>query len=249
MGSHIVNKKLMHTFYVPRTQIYDDSTTVVGSEHHHLRNVLRLELGETIRIIDGEGSVITATISKIETELTFTKIEKLEYHDRTTPSITLFQGIPKHDKMELILQKTTELGVTQIVPIITERSLQKPSKSRLERWHRIMLSATKQCGRAWIPELNEIQTLQGCLDAIHTYDCAVIFWEIESERHIQSVLRKHPEVKTIALIVGPEGGFTDDEVKDIIEKGCIPVKIGSTILRTETAAIAGMAMTVYEYKL
>ncbi len=249
MSSHIVNKKLMHTFYVPRTRIYDDSATVVGSEHHHLRNVVRLGLSETIRIIDGEGTVITATITKIETELTNTNIEKREYQKRTTPSITLFQGLPKHDKMELILQKTTELGVTQIVPTITERSLQKPSKNKLERWQRIMLSATKQCGRAWIPELNKIQTLQDCINAIHTYDCALIFWEKEPERHIQSVLRKYPEVNSIALIVGPEGGFTVNEVKDIIEKGCIPVKIGSTVLRTETAAIAGVAMTTYEYKL
>ncbi len=239
----------MHTFYVPRTQFDEDIVTVVGSEHHHLRNVLRLGLGETIRIIDGVGTVCSATTNKIETELTVAKIEKLEYHDRTTPSITLFQGLPKHDKMELILQKTTELGVTQIVPTITERSLQKPSKNRLERWQRIMLSATKQCGRAWIPELNKIQTLQDCLSAIHTYDCALIFWEKEPERHIQSVLRKNPEVNSIALIVGAEGGFTDNEAKDIIEKGCISVKIGSTILRTETAAIAGVAMTAYEYKL
>ena len=239
----------MHTFYVPRIQFNEDIATIVGSEHHHLRNVLRLGLGETIRIFDGEGTVFSATISKIETELTVAKIEKLVYHDRTTPSITLFHGLPKHDKMELILQKTTELGVTQIVPIITERSLQKPSKNRLKRWQRIVLSATKQCRRAWIPELNEIQTLQDCLNAIHTYDYALIFWEKESERHIQSVLRKNPEVKSIALIVGPEGGFTDNEVKDLKEKGCISVKIGSNVLRTETAAIAGMAMTTYEYKL
>ena len=81
------------------------------------------------------------------------------------------------------------------------------------------------------------------------YDLSLIFWEKESEQHIQSVLRKNPETNSIALLIGPEGGFTDNEVTDVIEMGCIPVKIGSTILRTETAAIAGVAMTTYEYKI
>lgn len=239
----------MHTFYVPRTQFNADIATIAGSEHHHLRNVLRLGIGETIRIIDGKGNVFTATINKIRSELTDAKIEKQECHKKTIPSITLFQGLPKQDKMELILQKTAELGVNQIVPIITERSLQKPSENRLERWQRIILSAAKQCGRAWIPEINEIQTLQDCSKSIHTYECTLILWEKELGQHLQSVLRSKTELKSIALIVGPEGGFTENEVKDLIENGCIPVKIGSNILRTETAAIAGVAMINYEYKL
>ncbi len=239
----------MYTFYVPNTQINGNIATVAGSEHHHLRNVLRLDIDETIRIIDGEGTVITATIIKIGSKLTDAKIEKLEYEERTTPSITLFQALPKHDKMELILQKTTELGVTQIVPTITERALQKPSENRLERWQRIILSATKQCGRAWLPEIDEIQTIPDCIDILQTCDLSLIFWEKETEQHIQSVLRRNSEVKSIALIVGPEGGFTDNEVNDVIGMGCIPVKIGSTILRTETASIAGVAMVAFEYKL
>ena len=239
----------MHTFYVPRTQFQEDIATVVGSEHHHLRNVLRLGLEETIRIIDGEGMIITATITNIGSESAEARIKEGQYYESSAPSITLFQGLPKHDKMELILQKTTELGVTQIVPIITERSLQKPSNNRLGRWQRIILSATKQCGRAWIPKLNEIKTLQDCLKEIHTYECTLILWEEESERHIQSVLRQNPDVNSTAIIVGPEGGFTENEVDDFQEKGCISVKTGSTILRTETAAIAGIAMIVYEYKL
>ena len=239
----------MHTFYVPRTQFNGDITTIVGSEHHHLRNVLRIGIGETIRIIDGEGCIYSASIIKISLELTDAKIEQQAYQEKIYPSITLFQALPKHDKMEWILQKTTELGVNRIVPIITERSLQKPSKNRLERWQRIILSATKQCGRAWIPKINEIRTLKDCLESIHTYECALIFWEKELGQHLQSVLRTKTEVKSIALIVGPEGGFTGNEVKDVIEKECIPVNIGPNILRTETAAIAGVAMITYEYNL
>lgn len=239
----------MHTFFVPKTLINEENATVVGSEHHHLRNVVRLGLGETIRIIDGEGTVITATIVKIETDLTVAKLETLEIHDKSTPSITLFQGLPKHDKMELILRKTTELGITQIVPIITERSLQKPSKNRLERWQRIILSATKQCGQAWLPKLREINVLDNCINTIQTYDLSLIFWEKELNQHIQFVLRENPIVKSVAIIIGPEGSFTENEANVAIEMGCIPVKICSNILRTETAAIAGVAMINYEYKL
>lgn len=239
----------MYTFYVPRSQINEDIATVVGQEHHHLRNVLRLRLGDNIRIIDGEGTVITATITEIGPELTETKIVELEYFKCSTPSIILFQGLPKHDKMELILQKTTELGINQIIPIITERSFQIPSKNRLDRWQRIILSATKQCGQPWLPKLSEIQILQDCINTIQTFDLSLIFWEKEIEQHIQSVLRNKPETKSIALIIGPEGGFTETEVNAAIEMGCIPVKTGSTILRTETAAIAGVAMAAYEFKL
>lgn len=239
----------MHTFYVPRTQFNGDIATIDGSEHHHLRNVLRLRIGETIRIIDGEGSIYSTSIIKTNSELTDARVIKQQFQEKVYPSITLFQALPKHDKMELILQKTTELGVNQIVPIITERSLQIPSKNKIERWQRIILSATKQCGRTWLPELHESQTLRDCSKSIHTYECALILWEKESGQHLQSGLRTKTEVKSIALIVGPEGGFTDNEVKDTIEMGCTPVNIGSKILRTETAAIAGMAMITYEYKL
>lgn len=239
----------MHTFYVPQNQIYEETATIVGSEQHHLRNVLRLGIGKTIRIIDGEGSVFTATISKIGSELTDARIEKQEFYKKTIPSITLFQGLPKHDKMELILQKTTELSVSRIVPVITERSLQKTTKNRLERWQRIVLSASKQCGLVWLPKLSEIQILQDCINTVQAQDLSLILWEKESEQHIQAVLRMNPEVESIALLIGPEGGFSENEVKEVTKIGCIPVKIGSTILRTETAAIAGIAMTNYEYKI
>lgn len=239
----------MHTFFVPRSQSNEDIATIVGSEHHHLRNVVRLDNGEIIRIIDGEGVVITATITKIETDLTIAKIETQEIHDKSTPSITLLQGIPKSDKMELILQKTTELGVNQIIPIITERSLQQPSKNRIDRWQRIILSATKQSGQAWLPKLSDIQILQDCIHTTQTYDLTLIFWEKESDQHIKLVLRDHPEVKSVAIIIGPEGGFTDNEAYTSIEMGCIPVKLCSNILRTETAAIAGVSMVAYEYKI
>ncbi len=239
----------MHTFYVPSTQINEDIAAITDVEQHHLRNVLRVNLGDKIRIIDGKGGVFIAEIKSINTESTAAKILNREFHERKSPSIILFQTLPKNDKMELILQKTTELGITQIVPISTERSLQKPSESRYQRWHRVVISATKQCKRAWLPELCEIQKFQDCLNTFQSFALTLIFWENEKQQHIKKVLRETPKIESIALLVGPEGGFTEKEVNDAIENGCTPVTIGSNILRTETAAIAGITIAAYEYQL
>ena len=238
----------MHTFYVPSIQINEKIATVKGSEQHHLRNVLRLELGDTIRVVDGKGNVCIGKISDINVEATDVRILSYEFHVSNTPSLTLFQALPKNSKMELILQKTTELGVSQIVPMSTERSLQKPSVNRCERWHRVVLSATKQCKRAWLPELCEVQEFEDCLNKLQKYALSLIFWENEKQQHIKAVLREKTEVESIAFLVGTEGGFTDKEVNAAIEKGCIPVTIGPNTLRTETAAIAGIAIAVYEYQ-
>ena len=239
----------MHSFYVPKTQCNEDLITIKNSEHHHLRNVLRLENGETIRIIDGEGSVYIAETSDVKTDSTIVRILNREFYTKSSPSITLFQGVPKHDKMELILQKTTELGVSHVVPILTERSLQNPSESRCERWHRIILSATKQCGRVWKPKLGNMINFQECINAIHSYTLRLILWEQEKRQHIKSVLRESPKVDSIALVVGPEGGFTESEIDTAIDYGCIPVRIGTNVLRTETAAITGIAIAAYEYEI
>ncbi len=239
----------MYTFYVPSIRIDENIATITGSEQHHLRNVLRLEPGDTIRIIDGKGSVCIGKILEINAESTDTKILNYEFYENNTPSLTLFQALPKNDKMEMILQKTTELGVTRIVPMSAERSLQNPSENRCERWHRIVLSATKQCKRAWLPELHEVQEFDESLNTIQKYALSLIFWENEKQQHIKTVLREKTKLESIAFLVGPEGSFTDKEVNAAIEKGCIPVTIGSNTLRTETAAIAGITAAAYEYQL
>lgn len=239
----------MHTFFVPSTQISGDIAKITDGEQHHLRNVLRLKLDDTIRIIDGKGSIFNAKVCDIEVESTAAQIISREFFERGTPTLTLYQALPKYDKMEMILQKTTELGVTQIVPMSTERSLQKPSENRCERWLRVVISATKQCKRAWLPELCKVQKFGDCLNILQTYALSLILWENEKQQHIKTVLRAAPKAESIALLVGPEGGFTDTEVNTAIEMGCIPVKVGSNTLRTETAAIAGITIAAYEYQL
>ena len=250
----------MHTFYVPPSQINADTATITGSEQHHLRNVLRITPGEIIRIIDGQGNVYTAEILDTPTNRSSSQVQIRTHEFHATPALTLtlFQGLPKNDKMELILQKTTELGITQIVPLNSERSLQKPSQSRYERWHRVVISATKQCKRAWLPELCNTQQFEVSLAQLEKFSlCLLLSPHTEQAatssstevQHIKTVLRATAHTTAIALFVGPEGGFSDQEIAAAIRSGCIPVTLGTNILRTETAAIAAVAVTAYESQL
>ena len=245
----------MHTFYIPPPQISTDVATITGSEHHHLRNVLRITPGETVRIIDGQGNIYTVEILDTGTSRSSSEARILshEFHASLPPSLTLFQGLPKNDKMALILQKTTEIGVTQIVPLHTEYALQKPGQNRYERWHRVVISATKQCKRAWLPELCDPQTYEASLTQLDQFSlCLLLNLHSEQEsrvQHIREVLREASHATAIALFVGPEGGFSHQEVTAAIESGCVPVTLGSNILRTETAAIVAVAAIAYEYQL
>lgn len=245
----------MHTFYVSASQISKDVATITGSEHHHLRNVLRTRPGETVRIIDGKGSVYAAQILETDDAHISSEARILSHEFRSVvpPKLTLFQGVPKNDKMELILQKTTELGVTQIVPLHSEYALQKPSQNRYARWHRILISATKQSERRWLPELCNAQTFDAALPQLDRFSCCLFLSPHRDPapqvQHIQTVLRETPHPDSIALFVGPEGGFSDQEITHAIEGGCTLVTLGRNILRTETAAIAAVAVTAYEYQL
>ena len=246
---------MMHTFYVPPPQIRADVAIITGSEQHHLRNVLRMTSGETIRIIDGQGNMYTAEVLNTDTNpvSSAARILTHEFHPQVPPSLTLFQGLPKNDKMTLILQKTTELGITQIVPMDSAHALQKPSQNRYERWHRVVISATKQCKRAWLPELCEPQTFEASLAQPEKFSHRLILdpkTEQESPtQHIKTVLRETPQATAIAFFVGPEGGFSSQEVATAVENGCMPVTLGTNILRTETAAIVAVAVAAYEYQL
>ena len=246
----------MHTFYVPPSQIQSHIATITDSEHHHLRNVLRTTPGETIRIIDGQGNVYTAEVLGTNTNRSLSEARILthEFYAKPPFSLTLFQSLPKNDKMELILQKTTELGITQIVPMHSEHALQKPSQNRCERWHRVVVSATKQCKSAWLPELCSPQMFEASLAQLEKFSLRLLFISPKHSggaqtQHIKIVLRRVPAPTTIALFVGPEGGFSDQEVTSLVDSGCVPVTLGTNTLRTETAAIAAVAVVAYEYQL
>lgn len=239
----------MRKFYVPLNQIFDDIILISGEERHHIVNVLRLKPNEHIRIFDGHGNEYLARLQHFNSDNIIAEI--LEHKKIPPPrlSVTLLQGIPKFDKFDQIVQKTTELGVSEIVPVLCQRSVPRLSRDvslkRVSRWQRIANEASKQCGRIYLPKVKEITEFKECCTELN-FDVSLILWEEERHIGLKSILKQNAHAERIGLFVGPEGGFSSDELDIATSIGAIPVTLGSNILRTETAAIVGVTLILYE---
>ena len=240
----------MHNCYVPPTQISQDTICVSESERHHLLNVLRLKADDQVEVFDGVGNRYIASLCDTRTSPLQAKILQHQFHPHTPPYITLFQGLPKFDKMDLIVQKTTEIGVNEITPMICQRSIPKSvlQEKRTARWQRIANEAAKQCKRPHFAHLFAPQGLEECLGRVNHLDLLILLWEGEKRQGLKEILRNHEEAKSVGLFVGPEGGFTDEEVGLALQNGCVPATLGDNILRTETAAIVSVASVMYELR-
>ena len=238
----------MHSCYVPPAQISEGTIRISESERHHLLNVLRLKVDDRVEVFDGEGNRYIASLCDTRTTPLQAKILWHQFQPRTPPYITLFQGLPKFDKMDLIVQKTTEIGVNQIAPVICQRSIPRSvvQQKRTVRWQRIANEAAKQCKRPHFARVFAPQGLEACLGRVNHLDLLILLWEGEKRQGLKEILRNHGEAKSVGLFVGPEGGFTDEEVKLALQNSCLPATFGENILRTETAAIVSVASVMYE---
>ena len=241
----------MHSCYVPPAQISKDTIHINESERHHLLNVLRLKVDDQVEVFDGEGNRYIASLCDTRTTPLQAKILQHQFHPHFPPYITLFQALPKFDKMDLIVQKTTEIGVNKIAPMICQRSIPKsvvPQK-RTVRWQRIANEAAKQCKRPHFVHVLAPQRLEECLGGVDDHlDLLILLWEGEKRQGLKEILRDHGEAKSVGLFVGPEGGFTEEEGRVALQNGCLPATLGENILRTETAAIVGVASVMYEFR-
>ena len=240
----------MHSCYVPPPQISEDTIHINESERHHLLNVLRLRTDDQIEVFDGVGNRYIASLHDTPTSPLQAKILQHQFHRHSPPYITLFQGLPKFDKMDLIVQKTTEIGVNEIAPMICERSIPKTAvqQKRTVRWQRIANEAAKQCKRPHFAHVFAPEGLEECLGRVDHLDLLILLWEGEKRQGLKEILRNHGAAKSIGLFVGPEGGFTDEEVELAAQNGCLPATFGGNILRTETAAIVSVASVMYELR-
>lgn len=248
----------MPKFFVKTSQIKEENIYINGTDFNHISNVLRLKVGEQITIGNMDtGENYLCEILKFDKEKVTTKIiEKLKEQKEIKLEIHILQGIPKSDKMELIIQKSVELGVSKIIPIQMDRSIvklnEKDEKKKNERWNKIAESAAKQCERDIIPEVSmSIKT-----DNIETikkdYDIIIVAYEKEENNTIKDVLKeikKKNKPAKIAIIIGPEGGISDREIQLFKNMDAKIVTIGKRILRTETVALAISSMIVYEFEL
>lgn len=225
-----------------------DTINLTEQSHLHLSRVLRKKIDECITLFDGKGDSITAEIIKIDKKQTTLKLQdKRISNPKPTLDITLGQVIAKGDKMDFVIQKATELGVSCIYPLRSERcdvrlNHQREEK-RLQHWKNIAISACEQSGRDWLPQIHPIRELsEFCNNAQQTIK--YIMHPLEIETKIQGEIQT---TENIALLVGPEGGFSQQEIIQAINFEFIGMRLGNNVLRTETAALAAISALQFKY--
>lgn len=241
----------MHRFFVDRSQISGEVVTISGEDLKHIKNVLRLKEGEEVSICDGEENDYVAVIESIDSqEVLLSIVDSFKSKGEAPIKLKLYQGLPKGDKMELIVQKCTELGVSEIVPMATKRAVVKLSDEKkiakkLERWQKIAEEAAKQSKRGRIPLVDRLVTLKEAVSELGEDELALMLYESESENSLKKALRGY-DGKNVSVFVGPEGGFEESEAEMLKAAGAKVVSLGNRILRTETAGLAASAVIMYE---
>ena len=245
----------MPRFFVKNEQIKGTTIEIQGEDVKHIKNVLRKQIGENVEICDQdtEKSYI-CEIEKIGNESILTNIIKeLQSYDDNI-KVDIYQGLPKADKMELIIQKSVELGVNAIIPVAMKRCVvkidSKDESKKITRWQKIAESAAKQSGRNAIPEIKNIVNVEKIIQLIKEYDCVIVAYENEKNNTIKRELLKikeniHDKVK-IAVVIGPEGGLEEMDVEMLKQNGAKIVTLGHRILRTETVALNVLSVIMYE---
>lgn len=237
----------MKRLFLEPEKIFRDRAIIDGTNIRYLTKVLRSSIGDELILLDGlgkgyRGKIASIARDKIELQI----IKAFDINTESPLDITLAQGIPKAEKMEIIIQKATELGIKRIIPLITERAIVRTkSPARLERWAKIALSSAQQSGRSKVPVIEGITGYREFLSQGFS-GLNLIFYEGKVKKGLKEYLRELERVKEITFLIGPEGGFTEEEVGMALKKGFTPLGLGPRILRTETAAITALSILQYE---
>jgi len=241
----------MARFYVPHPQIENGILRVEGDQVKHIRRVLRLRTGDDLSIFDGEGKQYEGTIFEASPFSVSIRIRNiLSSGGESTLEIVLAQSLLKGEKMDYLIQKSTELGVHRIIPFLSSRSIPLLEKSkrieRWRRWKRIAIEASKQCGRGRVPEIDSPRDYPEMLHSAPQDCLRLLLWEREGER-LKQALKKCEKRKKIIFIVGPEGGLSQEEVEGAKGAGFLPLNLGRRILRAETASLCFLSILQYEW--
>ncbi len=241
----------MKRFYVSQFQVQKGVIKVGGSEARHIRRVLRLKTGDEVILFNGSTQQYLGTIIEEHSNSVSIQIQNiLPSQGESSLEVTLAQSLLKGEKMDYLIQKATELGVKRVIPFLSSRSIPHLDKSqkakRHQRWGRIAIEASKQCGRGGIPSIEPIQDYSCLLRSAPTEALRLLLWEKEGMR-LKEVLRGLKERKEIFFVVGPEGGFSKEEVTQAEEFGFTPVFLGERILRAETVSLCILSILQYEW--
>ena len=242
----------MPRFFVGADQISDKDIVITGTDVNHIRNVLRMTPGEEVTVSDGQGMDYFCRIAELtKEEVRLDVVDSWHSFVELPAKIYLFQGLPKADKMELIIQKAVELGVYEIVPVATKRAVvkldpKKEEKKRL-RWQSIAESAAKQSRRNIIPHIHEVVKFGQAVDYAKNLDITLIPYELaEDMEKTKQIFETIQPGQSIGIFIGPEGGFDESEIVLAQENGISPITLGKRILRTETAGMAVLSVLMFQ---
>ncbi|MDE7300230.1 MAG: 16S rRNA (uracil(1498)-N(3))-methyltransferase [Lachnospiraceae bacterium] len=247
----------MYRFYVEKSEIREGEIRLTGEDNNHIRNVLRMQPGQEITVCDGEGTDYLCRLKELGREqVTAEPLSKKPSQTELPVRLILYQGLPKKDKLELIIQKAVELGASEIVPVVTKRTIvrledERKEARKRERWQSIARSAAMQSMRGILPQVSPVLAFSEALREAAGLDGAVIPYEcaegIENTRRIISGLQeKRP--RSVGIFIGPEGGFEEEEIAQAEQAGVRPVTLGRRILRTETAGLAMLSILMLAFE-
>lgn len=241
----------MHHFFVTPEQVKGNCIYIEGSDVNHIKNVLRMKLGEELEISDGDNKKYLCEIESMTSEEVCATIKEERSADTELPSkIYLFQGLPKSDKMEFIVQKAVELGAYEIIPVVTKRAVvkldEKKASKKVERWNSIAESGAKQSGRSVIPKVANVMSYKEAVAYAKSLDVVLIPYELaEGMEETRDIIGGIQPGQSVGIFIGPEGGFETSEVEFAMEQGIRPVTLGKRILRTETAGLTTLSILMY----
>lgn len=233
----------MFHFFAEQEQIRESGITITGSDVNHIKNVLRMKEGERALISNRVDRDYLCEVERITSEAVFFRIIGQEGEGTELPArIHLFQGLPKSDKMELIIQKAVELGVYRVIPVATKRAVvkldAKKEEAKIKRWNAIAESAAKQSKRIVIPEVTSVMCFKEAIEAVKDFDLKLLPYECaEGMADTRRQIEAAKAGTEIGIFIGPEGGFEEEEAALAVAKGVMPISLGRRILRTETAGL------------
>lgn len=241
----------MSHFFINSTQVAENQLTIVGDDVNHMKNVLRMREGEHFSAADETGRCYECSVETLDKHQIIANILESHMGETELPSkIYLFQGLPKSDKMELIIQKAVELGAYEIIPVMTRRAIvkldAKKEASKLKRWQSIAEGAAKQSGRMLIPKISEVKSFEEALKLANELDVKLIPYECAKGMDgTREILGNIKPGMSVGIIIGPEGGFEESEVEQAKTFGVKPITLGRRILRTETAGLTTLSILMY----
>lgn len=241
----------MQHFFVTTDQVEQPYIYIEGSDVNHMKNVLRMKIGEQLSVSDGDNCSYRCQIESYQEARAILKIQEAKAVDTELVSkLYLFQGLPKGDKMELVVQKAVELGVYEVIPVTMKRCVvkldERKAQKKATRWNEVAKSAAKQAGRGIVPKVREVMDFAQALKAANDLDVVLLPYELaEGMEHTRRVIGAVKPGQTVGIFIGPEGGFEKEEVLQIKGAGAQEITLGRRILRTETAGFAVLSILMY----